>query len=60
MDIRTGRTYESIDQARSAGVPESDIARIDFADGQPNPQFARPPKVKFTKGSFKPVETVRV
>lgn len=56
MDIRTGKTYESIDEARADGVPESDIAFVDFKDGEPRPSFARPVKVKFSKGSFKPVK----
>lgn len=56
MDMRTGRTYETREDAISAGVPESDIALIKFGpDGEPRPSFAKPAKVKFTKGSFKPV-----
>jgi hypothetical protein len=53
MDIRTGRTYESIDDARRDGVPESDIA---FVDRGGQPHFAKPPKIAFTKGSFKPIK----
>lgn len=60
MDIRSGRTYDTFEAARANGVPESDIARIDFdADGGPRPSFAKPPKLKFTKGSFKPVAVNR-
>jgi hypothetical protein len=56
MDMRTGRTYESYDAASADGVPESDIALIECGpDGEPRPSFAKPPKVRFTKGSFKPV-----
>jgi hypothetical protein len=29
MDMRTGKLYESAEDARAAGVPESDIAEID-------------------------------
>jgi hypothetical protein len=56
MDIRTGKTYDTYQAARDAGVPESDIARIDRGiNGEPNPRFMPAPKVKFSKGSFKPV-----
>ena len=55
MDLGTGRTYKSFDDARRDGVPESDIA---FVDERGRPSFAKPPKVVFTKGSFKPVEKV--
>lgn len=57
MDIQTGKTYGTRDEALAAGVPESDIAQIHRgANGEPRPSFARPAKVKFSKGSFKPVE----
>lgn len=52
MDIRTGRTYETIEEARRDGVPLSDVAFVD----ERGPHFAKPPRLKFTKGSFKPVE----
>lgn len=56
MDLRTGRTYSTREEAIAAGVPESDLAYIDRGvNGEPTVSFARPPKVKFTKGSFKPV-----
>jgi hypothetical protein len=56
MDIRTGQTYDTRESALAAGVPESDIAFIEHGpDGEPRPSFAKPPKVKFSKGSFKPV-----
>lgn len=57
MDMRTGRTYESYEAARADGVPASDIALIEHGpDGEPRPSFAKPARLKFTKGSFKPVE----
>lgn len=60
MDIRNGRTYGSYDEAREAGVPESDIALIEQIDGEaPRPRFMKPPKIQFTKGSFKPVTASR-
>lgn len=56
MDIRTGKTYETFEAARKAGVPESDIAQLQFDEQRSmNPTFMPPPKVKFTKGSFKRV-----
>ncbi len=47
MDMRTGKTYESEQQALDAGVPRSDIAHVEqrLRDGKPI--------VKFSKGSFK-------
>jgi hypothetical protein len=41
MDIRTGKTYETLDAARADGVPESDIAEVDW------------PIVRFEAGPFK-------
>lgn len=46
MDIRTGKIYESFEDARKADVPESDIAFVQQVRDQI-------PIVKFTKGSFK-------
>jgi len=57
MDIRTGRTYESFEDARRDGVPPSDIALIVEGEDGPRPRFMPPPKVKFSKGSFKPVKS---
>jgi hypothetical protein len=47
MDLRTGQTYETEQQAIDAGVPRSDIAHVEqrLRDGKPI--------VKFSKGSFK-------
>jgi len=40
MDIRTGRTYDSREAARAAGVPESDIAEVVIGpDDTPAPRF---------------------
>ena len=47
MDIRTGRTYETKDEALAAGVPESDIAHITVKN-DPNV-----PIVQFSAGPFK-------
>ncbi len=45
MDLRTGRTYETRDDAIAAGVPDSDIAEvIPTADW---------PIVRFSSGPFK-------
>lgn len=41
MDIRTGRTYETYDEAVRDGVPESDIARVTTRDGAYWPRFNR-------------------
>lgn len=48
MDIRTGKTYETLEAAFADGVPESDVAHIleqRLKNGEPI--------VKFSKGSFK-------
>jgi hypothetical protein len=56
MDIRAGKTYDTFESARAAGVPDSDIARIDRdINGEPRQRFMPAPKVRFSKGSFKPV-----
>jgi hypothetical protein len=40
MDIRTGKTYESYDDALAAGVPPSDIAEVTVTrDGSHWPRF---------------------
>lgn len=46
MDIRTGQTYETREDARRAGVPDSDIAEIVRAD-------KGVPEVRFSSGPFK-------
>ena len=46
MDIRTGRTYDTREDALTAGVPPSDIAEIVRADGSI-------PEVRFASGPFK-------
>jgi hypothetical protein len=57
MDIRTGKTYRTREEALEAGVPESDLALIERGpDGEPRPSFANPPKLRFSKGSFKQAE----
>ncbi len=48
MDIRTGRTYASKDDALADGVPASDIAEISF-DTLPSTV----PIVRFATGPFK-------
>lgn len=49
MDLKTGKTYDTREQAIHAGVPESDIAHVEqrLRDGKPI--------VTFSKGSFKSV-----
>ena len=46
MDLRTGETYETREDAQKAGVPDSDIAEIVRADQSI-------PEVRFTSGPFK-------
>lgn len=46
MDLRTGQTYETKDDALKAGVPESDIAEIVRGD-------SAIPEVQFSSGPFK-------
>jgi hypothetical protein len=63
MDLRTGRTYETPEEARAAGVPDADLARlVRSADGSLEPRFTPPttkPRFKFTKGSFKLADVVK-
>lgn len=54
MDLKTGRTYETREEARRAGVPESDIARISQSEV---PGDA--PRVRVAKGPFKDREYAR-
>lgn len=52
MDLRTGKTYATVEEARADGVPESDLAHV------VNPvlgELRKIPKVEFSKGSFKKV-----
>lgn len=46
MDIRTGQTYETREEARADGVPASDIAERTKHD-------PAVPEVKFSSGPFK-------
>jgi len=50
MDMRTGETYPSLEEALAAGVPESDIALVEQKPGQP-------PRVTFPK--HKPFASLR-
>ncbi len=50
MDIRTGKTYASKEDALAAGVPESDIAEI----------VQELKNVKFSSGPFKDREYKRM
>jgi hypothetical protein len=49
MDLRTGRTYDTREDALAAGVPESDLALLTPDAHQPD----GPPRVTVTKGPFK-------
>ncbi len=42
MDIRTGKTYETYEDAIKAGVPESDIALVRIKNRQPYVTFPNP------------------
>ena len=55
MDLRTGRFYHSIDAARAAGVPESDIAEVLLPDEQGDlaEHSGVIPEVRFSNGPFK-------
>lgn len=46
MDLRTGETFETREQAEAAGVPSSDIAEITRCDSSV-------PEVRFASGPFK-------
>jgi hypothetical protein len=51
MDMRTGRTYETLDAALAAGVPRSDVAEIVDADVVRRDDAI--PVVRFASGPFK-------
>ena len=46
MDLRTGKTYETREDAERAGVPASDIAEVVRYD-------SKVPVVRFSSGPFK-------
>lgn len=46
MDLRTGQTFETREDALKAGVPDSDIAEVVRQDGSL-------PEVRFANGPFK-------
>ena len=48
MDLRTGKTYESPEAARRAGVPGRDIAEV-----RPSAVPGFIPQVRVAKGPFK-------
>lgn len=50
MDTRDGRIYDSRDDAKAAGVPDEDLVT-----GSKEALKKLRKKLKFTKGSFKPV-----
>lgn len=47
MDLRTGKTYETYEEAIAAGVPESDIAEVIPRNATIGPE------IKFKTGPFK-------
>jgi hypothetical protein len=54
MDIRTGKTYETVDEALLDGVPVSDIAHVECELSAVEQRLRDGlPVVKFSKGSFK-------
>lgn len=53
MDIRTGRTYQTKEDALADGVPESDVAEVLVE------KLADAPIVKFSSGPFKDREYKR-
>lgn len=58
MDLRTGRMYRTVEEAREAGVPESDIAHVVWPDER-KPTTLHVPRVKFSRrpfGSFKDIK----
>lgn len=42
MDIRTGKTYVTREEALAAGVPASDVAKVTWTRGEPVPHFRNP------------------
>lgn len=57
MDLRTGKMYETVEAARAAGVPESDIVHVVWPKAITEMRQVIP-LIKFSKGSFKPIKMV--
>ena len=54
MDLRTGKTYGTVEEARADGVPESDIAQLRSDAGAVLKKiFDELPIVTFASGPFK-------
>ena len=54
MDMRSGKMYDSVEAARAAGVPVSDVARVECAIDKIEERLkAGKPVVSFRRGSFK-------
>lgn len=51
MDLRTGQTYATREEALAAGVPDSDIAEIVGDPADPHPAAGE--IVRFSSGPFK-------
>lgn len=52
MDLRTGKVYESIEDAKAAGVSEADLVEIDRHIKTAEDMRAAIPTLKFPKNVF--------
>lgn len=58
MDLRTGKVYNSIEEAKAAGVYEADLVQVDRMIKTSDDMRAAIPKLNFPKnvfGSIKPL-----
>ena len=54
MDMRTGKTYDSLEAAIADGVPRSDVAQLECPISHIEKRLREgKPVVKFSGGSFK-------
>jgi len=59
MDLRTGRTYATVEEARKAGVPKSDIAHLVDQYQRFDEIRKMIPRVEFSKFPFKSFKNIK-
>ena len=58
MDLRTGKVYDSIEDAKAAGVSESDLVEIDRRIKTAADMQAAIPTLKFPKSPFGSIKNI--